>query len=109
MIIESNKVLGSRLKEARERRNLKQNRVAKIIGIHNSTLAKYESDTRDPDTDTLTKLAELYDVSIDWLKGRENKTKTISDIDRSIVERIYELPEDEKHMILGLLDKLKKH
>ncbi|MDT3416133.1 transcriptional regulator with XRE-family HTH domain [Brevibacillus aydinogluensis] len=66
---DSKKILGERLKKAREQKGLKQNRVARTLGIHNSTLAKYESGDREVDIDTLKKLAEMYEVSVDWLSG----------------------------------------
>jgi len=59
--------IGERLREAREKSGLKQNMVAKHLGIHNSTLAKYESGTREADNETLIKLAELYQVNVEWL------------------------------------------
>lgn len=67
------KEIGERLKKARERKNLKQNRVALSLGIHNSTLAKYESGDREPDNETLKSLATLYEVTPNWiLTGNED-------------------------------------
>jgi transcriptional regulator with XRE-family HTH domain len=66
-MVESKLELGERLRQTREKKDLKQNKVAKILGIHPSTLAKYESGERDPDTDILVRIAELYDESVDWL------------------------------------------
>ncbi|WP_285842827.1 helix-turn-helix domain-containing protein [Metabacillus litoralis] len=62
--------LGKRLKSERERRNYSQKFVAEKIGITNAVLSNYERDYRDPDTETLKKLAELYDVTTDFLLGR---------------------------------------
>ncbi|GED55137.1 XRE family transcriptional regulator [Brevibacillus borstelensis] len=64
---DSKKLLGERLRTAREKKGLKQNRVALSLGIHNSTLAKYESGEREVDLDTLNKLAEIYEVSVNYL------------------------------------------
>lgn len=64
---ELNKKIGDRLKWAREKKGLKQNRVAEELGIHNSTLAKYESGSREADQETLLKLSGIYDVSVNWL------------------------------------------
>jgi len=64
--------LGSRLKKERELRNWSQKYVADKIGITNAVLSNYERDYRDPDTETLRKLAELYEVSVDYLLGRTN-------------------------------------
>lgn len=66
--------LGSRLREARERKKLTQIEAAKILGISNGTLSGYERGYRDPDTTTLKKLANLYGVSIDWLSGNDFMT-----------------------------------
>lgn len=64
---EYRKELGSRLRHSRESRGLKQYKVAKLVGIHNSTLAKYESGEREPDNVILMELAELYEVTFDWI------------------------------------------
>nr|WP_259547985.1 helix-turn-helix domain-containing protein [Heyndrickxia oleronia] len=72
--------LGSRLKKEREKRNWSQITVAKKIGITNAVLSNYERDVRDPDTETLRKFAELYEVSSDYLLGRkEDPTYTNKD------------------------------
>lgn len=56
-----------RLKTIREHKNIKQNAAAEKIGIKNNTLSSYESGDRKPDYDTLIKLADLYDVSVEYL------------------------------------------
>lgn len=63
-------ILGKRLKEARENRKLTQIEAAKKLGISNGTLSGYERNYRDPDTAMLEKMAELYNVKVDWLLGR---------------------------------------
>lgn len=67
--------LGSRLKEEREKKGWSQLFVAEKIGITNTVLSNYERDYRDPDTETLTKLADLYDVDTDYLLGRTSIRK----------------------------------
>lgn len=62
--------LGKRLKQERERRNWTQKYAAEQSGISHTVLSNYERDFRDPDTDTLKRLAELYDVKVDYLLGR---------------------------------------
>ncbi|MCL6477432.1 MAG: helix-turn-helix domain-containing protein [Peptococcaceae bacterium] len=64
--------LGERLKEARERRGFTQVYVAKQLGITNTAVSNYERGERDPDTALLKRLAELYDVSTDYLLGSAN-------------------------------------
>lgn len=70
--------LGERLKMEREKRKWSQKYVAEKIGITNTVLSNYERDYRDPDTETLRKLAELYDVPTDYLLGRTDKPNPIN-------------------------------
>lgn len=64
-------MLGTRLREAREVKKLKQIDVAPLIGITSQALSNYERGDRDPDTDTLNKLAGIYNVTVDYLLGRD--------------------------------------
>ncbi|WP_339816851.1 helix-turn-helix domain-containing protein [Paenibacillus sp. FSL R7-0216] len=67
--------LGSRLKKEREIKGWSQIYVAEKLGITNTVLSNYERDYRDPDTTTLAKLADLYDVDADYLLGRSSTRK----------------------------------
>ncbi|MEK5069575.1 helix-turn-helix domain-containing protein [Sporosarcina sp. FSL K6-1508] len=62
--------LGGRLKKEREKRNWSQIYVAQKVNITNAVLSNYERGIRDPDTETLKKLADLYEVSVDLLLDR---------------------------------------
>lgn len=64
--------LGDRLRQARERKNLKQTQVKERTGIHNKTLSGYENGVSEPDIETIKILADLYEVSIDWLTGKSD-------------------------------------
>lgn len=74
-------ILGSRLNKARSDKGLTQESVAKLLGITAQALSNYERGARDPDTDLLARLAELYSVSADYLLGRtdiKNPPETIA-------------------------------
>lgn len=62
-------LLGENLRKAREEKGLTQAEVAKLLDMSASAIGMYEQGRRDPDTDTLKKLAELYEVSTDYLLG----------------------------------------
>lgn len=64
-------ILALRLKKARIRAGLKQVQVYEKTGINNKTLSGYENGVSEPDAKTLRKLAELYEVSIDWLMDND--------------------------------------
>lgn len=78
--------LGERLAYEREKRRWSQEYVAGRVGISNAVLSNYERDKRDPDTDTLKRLANLYGVSTDYLLGNEadkgEKSRKAAIIDR---------------------------
>lgn len=59
------------IKEARERKGYTQVELAKLLNIAGSTLAGYESGDHDPKSITLSKIAQICDVSVDYLLGRE--------------------------------------
>ena len=68
-------ILAKRLKTLREERGYFQKFVADKLGIRNNTLSGYENGTRMPDPIMLSKLADLYKVSSDYLIGlTDNKT-----------------------------------
>ncbi|MDP5275776.1 helix-turn-helix domain-containing protein [Chengkuizengella axinellae] len=66
---------GIRLKKARKNKQLIQSEVAKALGIDFTTISKYENDKSEPDHHILQKLADLYEVSIDWLLTGDTKSK----------------------------------
>lgn len=58
---------GTRLKQARKSKRLTQNDVADHLGIDFTTISKYENNKSQPDNETLSEMAGLYEVSLDWL------------------------------------------
>lgn len=55
---------------------LSQQKLGNEIGLARNTICQYESGNRVPDVDTLKKIADYFDVSIDYLLGREEKKYT---------------------------------
>lgn len=103
-------VLGDRLRAAREKKGLSQIEVFRRIKINNKTLSRYENGGTEPDIDTLKLLAELYDVSINYLTGfdedeRKEKTKEelIIEEKMKLAEQIINLPEAERKLIEDMI------
>lgn len=65
-------ILARRLRTLREEHGYLQKFVADKLGIKSNTLSGYENGTRSPDPSMLSNLADLYNVSIDYLLGRTN-------------------------------------
>lgn len=63
------------LKKLRKDKKITQEGLAKIIGVERSTIGKYESTSTIPSPDVLGKLADYFDVTVDYLLGREAEEK----------------------------------
>ena len=105
--------LGERLKEAREKKGMTQMQVAKKLGITNGAISCYERKYRDPDTETLRKLADLYEVNVDWLTGgkevkKDNDGEEISEWRKKAIEEIYKMSDEEVNYFYDLMKRIKK-
>lgn len=63
--------LGKRLKQLRKSIRKTQQEVAKDLGISRARYSHFENDRNEPDSEMLKKLAEYYNVSADYLLGKE--------------------------------------
>lgn len=52
--------------------NLPQEQLARLLGVDRSTISSYESSMRQPSLDTLSRIADVFGVSTDYLLGRKN-------------------------------------
>lgn len=68
-------VLARRLKECRKQRGLTQMQVAVYCDITEKAYQNYELMTREPKLEILARIADLYDVSLDYLAGRTDDPK----------------------------------
>lgn len=66
-------VMKNRLKELRKSRGYTQVSIQMQTGIEQALLSKFENGERIPPTETLVRLAEFYNVSIDYILFRTDK------------------------------------
>lgn len=64
------KILAQRLKQCRKEQNYTQIQVSIYCDITEKAYANYERQERMPKLDILLKIAEFYNVSLDYLVGR---------------------------------------
>ena len=69
----NNVTIGNRIKELRTSKNLTQEDIAKMVKVSKATISNYEKGKVSPPIELLIKLAERYDVSIEWLCGLSNE------------------------------------
>lgn len=68
-------MLGKRIKELRVEKGLTLKKLGEKLNLGESTMSMYESGNRNPDYDTLSKIAEIFNVSTDYLLGRTDQRK----------------------------------
>ena len=64
-----------RLRDLRVKKSLTQKAVAEILGMSELSYRRYELDMRKPSYEVVIKLANCYDVSLDYLFGLTDNPK----------------------------------
>lgn len=64
------KEVAERLRSLRESVKLSQVKMADIVGVKQSSLNRYEQNQASPTFETLTRYADYFDVSMDYIFGR---------------------------------------
>lgn len=82
-----------KLKELRKEKHLTQEELANQLKIGRVNYCRYEQEQIEPDLQTLIKIADYYDVSLDYLCGRtwNNKIGYIPDEKKEVVKIILQL------------------
>ena len=76
------------LRDLRRARGMTMKELGEKVGVAESTISQYETGRRDPDFETLLKLAEQFDVSVDYLiRGKIYNGEIAEKMDESIRER----------------------
>lgn len=71
-------IFADRLKELRSLLNMTQAEFVKDLGITAAALSAYENNQKNPSISVAKRIAEKYEISIDWLCGLSDK-KTVTD------------------------------
>jgi len=72
-------IFGSILKELRKANKVNQTELADRLGVSRSAISTWETGANEPDTQTLLKIANFFDVSVSYLLG-ETTLKKIEEI-----------------------------
>lgn len=65
-------MLGEKIKLYREVKKMTQVEIAELLGVKPATVSKYESGALEPNIESLKKLSEIFDISIDELLKEDN-------------------------------------
>ena len=114
-----NNIFAEKLKELREEKELTQDVLAEKLSISRSTVGMLELGTRMPSIEVLVKIADFFNVSIDYLLGKpENRTEPVkhaSDNDPKVQLKqllvkagYHNIPKEILEMLQLILAKYKK-
>ena len=64
-------VLGYRIRRLRKEKMLSQEQLGKLLGVSKVSVSGYENGTRNPSMEILSKMVDVFNVSSDYILGRE--------------------------------------
>ena len=101
--------LGERIRRLRHERDWSQTQLGQKLGVHQKQISGYERDVHTPSTEVLIRIAELFDVSLDFLSfdDRPDTSASSQIADRELVQKlaaIDRLSETDKETVKAVLD-----
>lgn len=95
-------MVGKRLRLLRTERELTQEELGKVLGVGKTTISQYESEVRKPDADMLKRIAQFFDVSVDYLLGLTEEKRPVK-VETLAAHRtddpLKELPEEARRSL----------
>ena len=102
-------MIGNRIKLARKARKKSQEWLAEEIGVRQTSVSAWERGSSDPATENMSRVAQVLDVSFEWLATGKGEMEVVYQPVRiNTAEPLpkYEIYSDEQLEFLALFDKL---
>jgi transcriptional regulator with XRE-family HTH domain len=81
--------------------------LGRVLGCGESTISMYENGKRQPDNETLKKIADYYGVTIDYLLGYEQQapppTETLTDGEKALLDLFKRVPSEQQSLVLEMI------
>ena len=104
--------LANNLKRLREEKGITQKELAEKLNSSASRISMYEQNRREPDLQTIIKIANLFNCSIDYLLGINKKKLVTTDEltkilpeEKILLSSYKKINDDDRHVLWALLDK----
>lgn len=100
------------LKKLRKNCNLSQQKLADILHVSQQSIYKYENDITSPDLETLVRMADYFDTSIDYIVGYTDISHKIEPVTENmlnndemiLIEQYRKLSPRHKNIIKIVMD-----
>lgn len=95
-----------KLKELRGKTTQKE--LSKMLNISDKNISNYENGNTEPDIATLIKIADFFDVSLDFLCNRQwnNQIGYIPENRKELIKKVIELNNNEAERVSAFIDGL---
>ena len=93
------------LRRLRKEARVSQKKLAEDIGTSQQAINKYENHNIEPDIETLIRLADYFDTSVDYLIGREgNRASAEKSWDTEMIDAIHKLNRKQQKCLKMIID-----
>ena len=102
-------MLGNRLKDLRYQKEITQEELGKVLNKTKNNISQYETGKRQPDNETLIKISEYFQVSLDYLLGKTDIKNFTSDdeLKKLIIQsNINDTDNDIRNSLISMKEKL---
>lgn len=107
----------SNLKMLRTNAGISQKQLADIINVSQQSINKYENHEVEPNIETLSLIADFFDVSIDYLVGRTDimrryesvKEYDLNTNEQNLIDLYRKLSANDKAMIMSFVSRLENN
>lgn len=97
----------NRFRKLRLDNNYSQTQLAKKLKVHQTAISQWELGKSFPDILTMQKLADIYDVSIDYILGRENSRNghvALPEDEERLLQNYRSLGTEEKNTVQDFIE-----
>ncbi|MEE1507913.1 MAG: helix-turn-helix transcriptional regulator [Ligilactobacillus ruminis] len=103
-------MIGQRIRDLRKQKRMSQTELAKSAGVSQTTVTAWETGKAEPSSSAVSKLADIFNVTNDYLLGRPNKQETkkddveLSDDDVIMTWRGKPLSDEDRELIRRIMN-----
>jgi transcriptional regulator with XRE-family HTH domain len=101
-------MIHEKIKKLRQQKGWSQTQLANKMGVRSQHISRYERGNSNPSAETLSKFAEIFGVSVDYLLSEDEKNTNTYKIKDKQLQRYFEevdnLDEEDKNVIKNLID-----
>lgn len=103
-------MIGQRIRDLRKQKRMSQTELAKSSGVSQTTVTAWETGKAEPSSSAVARLADIFNVTTDYLLGRPNKQETkkddveLSDDDVIMTWRGKPLSDEDRELIRRIMN-----